>query len=53
VAIGLVSFAFGLAGHFLGIRFGRIASNTLKPGLIGGIILLAIGFKVLLSHLLG
>ncbi|MBP5340715.1 MAG: manganese efflux pump [Prevotella sp.] len=49
--IGLVSLLFGIAGHLLGIRFGREVSRRMKPSLIGGIILLLIGFKVLLSHL--
>lgn len=50
--IGLVSLLFGIAGHLLGIRFGREVSRRFKPGLIGGVILLLIGFKVLFSHLL-
>lgn len=49
--IGAVSFFFGLIGHLLGIRFGRVVSRRLKPELIGGVILLIIGFKILLSHL--
>lgn len=50
--IGLVSLGFGIAGNLLGIRFGRSISRRLKPELFGGIILIAIGIKVLLSHLL-
>ena len=50
--IGLVSLLFGIAGHLLGIRFGREVSRRMKPSLIGGIILLLIGFMVLLSHLI-
>ena len=51
LSIGLFSFLFGLAGHGLGIRFGRSIARRLRPALIGGIILLLIGVKVLLSHL--
>ena len=46
--IGLFSLLFGLAGHFVGIRFGSIAQGHVKPELLGGIILLGIGLKVLL-----
>lgn len=46
--IGLFSFLFGVAGHFVGIRFGSIAQKHVKPELLGGIILLCIGLKVLL-----
>ena len=45
--IGIVSFVFGIAGHLLGIRFGRIAAGYVKPELIGGVILLGIGVKIL------
>lgn len=50
-AIGLGSFLFSVAGHLLGIRFGKDIRRRLHPELIGGIILLLIGFKVLISHL--
>jgi putative Mn2+ efflux pump MntP len=49
--IGIVSFLFGIIGHLLGIRFGSSVSRRLKPELLGGIILLLIGIKILLSHL--
>jgi putative Mn2+ efflux pump MntP len=48
VIIGLVSLLFALLGHWLGIRFGRAASSRFSPELFGGIILVAIGLKVLL-----
>ena len=50
-AIGVASFLFGLLGHVLGIHFGRIISKRLRPALIGGILLVLIGVKVLFSHL--
>lgn len=50
-AIGLGSFLFSVWGFFLGIRFGSSIRNRLKPELLGGIILLFIGFKILLTHL--
>ena len=45
--IGVVSLLFGVAGHLLGVRFGRIAEGYIKPELIGGVILLYIGVKIL------
>ena len=49
VWIGLGSFLFGVVGHLLGLRFGNLANRFLRPELLGGIILIAIGVKVLLS----
>ena len=51
--IGIVSSAFSIAGDLLGIRFGSAITRRVKPELFGGIILIAIGIKVLLNHLLG
>lgn len=53
VTIGVVSLVFSLAGSTLGVRFGSIVAKRIKPELLGGIILILIGVKVLLSHLLG
>ena len=52
IIIGVVSFLFSLFGTRLGARFGRAISRRLKPGLFGGIILIMIGIKILVSHLL-
>lgn len=51
--IGIVSLVFSLAGSLLGVRFGSMVSKRVKPELLGGIILISIGVKVLLYHLLG
>ena len=51
--IGVVSFGFGIAGNLLGIRFGSSIEHRLKPELFGGVVLLCIGIKILLSHLFG
>ena len=48
-AIGLASLLFGLLGHALGIRFGIIIGEKVKPVLIGGIILIMIGIKILVT----
>ena len=52
VIIGMVSFFFGLLGHELGIRLGHAIRRRLKPELLGGLILIAIGIKILSEHLL-
>ena len=50
--IGIVSFLFAVAGHLLGIRFGNTIARRLKPELFGGLVLLAIGVKILVTHLM-
>lgn len=50
--IGAVSILFSLIGYWSGVRFGRIIARRLKPELFGGIVLIFIGLKVLVSHLL-
>lgn len=50
--IGLASWALSITGSLLGIRFGRAIEKRIRPELLGGIILIGIGVKVLLSHLL-
>ena len=52
VIIGVVSVFFSLFGTWLGSRFGLTISRRLKPGLFGGVILILIGVKILVSHLL-
>jgi len=49
--IGVVSSVFSVTGYLLGVRFGQVITKRLKPELAGGLVLLFIGFKVLLSHL--
>jgi len=51
VIIGVASFVFSVIGNLLGIRFGASISRRLKPELLGGVILILIGVKILLSHL--
>ena len=51
VLIGVVSILFSLIGYWSGVRFGRIIARRLKPELFGGLVLVFIGIKVLLSHL--
>jgi len=50
--IGVVSLLFSLLGYWLGVSFGRMIARRLKPELLGGLVLIFIGVKVLLSHLL-
>lgn len=51
VVIGLVSFVFSLVGSELGIWFGIGIAKKLKPELLGGIILIIIGCKIVIQHL--
>lgn len=53
VIIGIVSFLFSILGYILGARFGKSIARRLKPELLGGIILVVIGVKILMTHLLG
>jgi putative Mn2+ efflux pump MntP len=48
-AIGLVSFLFTIFGMYIGVHFGR--RFHLHVELIGGIILILIGTKILIEHL--
>jgi len=52
IIIGVVSFLFSIIGYRLGCRFGKIITRRLKPELFGGAILIIIGIKILLSHLI-
>jgi putative Mn2+ efflux pump MntP len=47
--IGLTSFVLSLVGYALGRRFGKVITRRLKPELFGGIILILIGLKILLT----
>lgn len=49
--IGICSFAFSGMGSLIGVFFGK--NYDFKPELWGGIVLIGIGIKVLLSHLMG
>lgn len=51
--IGFVSIAFSIVGSLLGIRFGKGVEKRLKPELLGGIVLIIIGIRVLCEHLFG
>jgi len=47
--IGLFAFAFSVSGYYLGHRIGKIIGK--KVEIIGGIILIGIGIKILVEHL--
>jgi len=49
--IGGVTFVLTLWGMKLGTRLGAPIERKLKPALLGGVILIAIGIKVLITHL--
>lgn len=46
--IGLVSFLLSIVGSWLGIRFGEPIRKKMKPELLGGVILILIGIKILI-----
>ena len=48
--IGLVTFILSLAGTYIGAFFGHIFEDKIE--LAGGLILIGIGVKILLEHLL-
>jgi putative Mn2+ efflux pump MntP len=48
--IGAVTFFFSLAGTYIGASFGHMFED--KVELIGGLVLIAIGLKILLEHTL-
>ncbi|MPM10996.1 putative manganese efflux pump MntP [bioreactor metagenome] len=50
ITIGLVTLFFAFLGMFIGVRFGRRLRFNIE--MLGGIILIAIGVKILLQHLL-
>lgn len=49
--IGLVSFGMSLAGFILGVCFGEVVNRRIRPELLGGLILISIGVKILVEHL--
>ncbi len=49
--IGLVSFLLSVLGFSLGVRFGDTVNKKMRPELLGGIILIGIGVKILIEHL--
>lgn len=51
VTIGIVSFLMSILGFTLGVRFGDTVNRKMRPELLGGIILLGIGVKILIEHL--
>jgi len=51
VTIGLVSFFMSIAGHLLGARFGEVVNEKVHPELLGGLILIFIGLRILAEHL--
>jgi putative Mn2+ efflux pump MntP len=49
IIIGLVTFVFSLAGTYIGNGFGHIFERKIE--LAGGLILIAIGLKILIEHI--
>ncbi|MDD2621814.1 MAG: manganese efflux pump MntP family protein [Bacteroidales bacterium] len=49
IIIGLIAFLFSFAAVFIGFRFGKL--KIMRVELIGGLILIAIGTKILIEHM--
>ena len=47
--VGIVAFIFSFAGLYIGNKFGNLFGN--KSEIIGGIVLMGIGIKILIEHL--
>jgi manganese efflux pump family protein len=50
VVIGVVAFAFTAVGLHLGRRFGTLFGQRME--VLGGVILIGIGLKILIDHML-
>lgn len=51
VLIGVVSFGMSVLGFSIGVRFGDAVNRKMRPELLGGLILLGIGVRILIEHL--
>jgi len=49
IVTGVVTFSLSFFGVYLGGRFGRVLKNRVES--LGGLILVAIGLKILFEHL--
>ena len=49
--IGLVSFLMSITGFCLGVRYGEVVNKKMRPELLGGLILIGIGIKILVEHM--
>lgn len=49
IVIGVITFMLSLAGVFIGNRFGHFFERKIE--VIGGLVLIGIGFKILIEHL--
>ncbi|MBM3712853.1 MAG: hypothetical protein FJW56_05390, partial [Actinobacteria bacterium] len=50
IIIGLFTFIFSIIGYFLGHKIGKVIGDKME--IIGGVILIGIGIKILIEHLL-
>ncbi|MCR5820112.1 MAG: manganese efflux pump MntP family protein [Bacteroidaceae bacterium] len=51
LVIGFMSSVLSLAGSIIGIYGGHLIARRLHPGLLGGLILIVIGCRILIEHL--
>lgn len=50
IVIGIITFVLSLAGFFIGNKFGHLLESKIE--ILAGLILIGIGIKILLEHLL-
>jgi putative Mn2+ efflux pump MntP len=50
LVIGLITFVLSVTGFFFGCGLGRVFGNKIK--IVGGLILIVIGLRILLEHIL-
>lgn len=51
IIIGVITFLFSFAGVYIGKKFGHVFESKIE--ILGGVILIAIGVKILVEHLRG
>ena len=52
LVIGVVSFVLSVAGFLIGVGSGKAVQKKIRPELLGVVILIGIGIRILLEHLL-
>ena len=50
--IGIASLLFSVLGNVLGVKFGNGITKRVKPEFFGGIVLILIGIRILLTHII-
>jgi putative Mn2+ efflux pump MntP len=51
ITIGVITFFLSLGGVYIGFRIGHVFENLIE--VLGGLVLIAIGLRILIQHLAG